>query len=209
MTLGEPDELVHAYAITVHREPGSEQFCVVIPITTSAWMLRRNRPPPAVTGTEKLVVLIGSLKALSRPCALPAPDADTLSPTGSTTRRDVGRPHSRPPAGDVLRSRPRGSTPPARHMPTRIDVAAQLPLRGDPGSRAGDHLRGGLRALGVTAPGHRQTPDLQDHRWVERSGRVRRPESEQERGREDPQTSKGAHEPSWSDRSECDDKRHT
>src|ERR671933_697147 len=39
---GELDELVHAYAVTVHRSQGSEYPCVVVPLTTSAWtMLQR------------------------------------------------------------------------------------------------------------------------------------------------------------------------
>ncbi len=39
----ELDELAHAYAMTIHRSQGSEYPAVVIPITTSAWMmLQRN-----------------------------------------------------------------------------------------------------------------------------------------------------------------------
>ncbi|HEX9335639.1 MAG TPA: ATP-dependent RecD-like DNA helicase, partial [Pseudonocardiaceae bacterium] len=36
---GELDELVHAYAVTIHRSQGSEYPCVVIPVTMSAWMM--------------------------------------------------------------------------------------------------------------------------------------------------------------------------
>jgi tetratricopeptide (TPR) repeat protein len=44
----ELDELTHAYAVTVHRSQGSEYPCVVIPITTSSWlMLQRNLGQPA------------------------------------------------------------------------------------------------------------------------------------------------------------------
>src|SRR3954464_118238 len=64
---GELDELVHAYAITVHRSQGSEYPCVVIPLTTSAWMmLQRNLLYTAVTRAKQLVVLVGSQRALGQ-----------------------------------------------------------------------------------------------------------------------------------------------
>jgi exodeoxyribonuclease V alpha subunit len=64
---GELDELVHAYAVTVHRSQGSEYPCVVIPVTTSAWMmLQRNLLYTAVTRAKKLVVLVGSTRALGQ-----------------------------------------------------------------------------------------------------------------------------------------------
>ncbi len=64
---GELDELVHAYAVTVHRSQGSEYPCVVIPLTTSAWMmLQRNLLYTAVTRAKQLVVLVGSPRALSQ-----------------------------------------------------------------------------------------------------------------------------------------------
>ena len=64
---GELDELTHAYAVTVHRSQGSEYPCVVIPITTSSWMmLQRNLLYTAVTRAKKLVVLIGSPKAIGQ-----------------------------------------------------------------------------------------------------------------------------------------------
>jgi exodeoxyribonuclease V alpha subunit len=64
---GELDELVHAYAITIHRSQGSEYPCVVIPITTSAWMmLQRNLLYTAVTRAKKLVVLVGSRRAIQQ-----------------------------------------------------------------------------------------------------------------------------------------------
>ncbi|CAM02628.1 helicase RecD/TraA [Saccharopolyspora erythraea NRRL 2338] len=63
----ELDELVHAYAVTIHRSQGSEYPCVVIPLTTSAWMmLQRNLLYTAVTRAKKLVVLVGSKKALGQ-----------------------------------------------------------------------------------------------------------------------------------------------
>ncbi|GAB3996949.1 hypothetical protein GCM10029992_18480 [Glycomyces albus] len=62
----ELDELVHAYAITVHRSQGSEYPAVVVPVTTSAWtMLQRNLLYTAITRAKRLVVLVGSKKALA------------------------------------------------------------------------------------------------------------------------------------------------
>ncbi len=62
----ELDELVHAYAITVHRSQGSEYPAVVVPVTTSAWtMLQRNLIYTAVTRAKRLVVLVGSKKAIA------------------------------------------------------------------------------------------------------------------------------------------------
>ncbi|MDX8143049.1 ATP-dependent RecD-like DNA helicase [Lentzea sp. BCCO 10_0061] len=63
----ELDELSHAYAMTIHRSQGSEYPCVVIPITTSAWMmLQRNLLYTAVTRAKKLVVLVGSKRAIGQ-----------------------------------------------------------------------------------------------------------------------------------------------
>jgi exodeoxyribonuclease V alpha subunit len=62
----ELDELQHAYAITVHRSQGSEYPAVVIPMTMSAYtLLQRNLLYTAVTRAKKLVVLVGSRKALA------------------------------------------------------------------------------------------------------------------------------------------------
>lgn len=62
----ELDELQHAYAITVHRSQGSEYPAVVIPVTMSAYtMLQRNLLYTAVTRARKLVVVVGSRKALA------------------------------------------------------------------------------------------------------------------------------------------------
>jgi exodeoxyribonuclease V alpha subunit len=62
----ELDELAHAYAITIHRSQGSEYPAVVIPVTTSAWMmLQRNLLYTAVTRAKQLVVLVGSRRAVA------------------------------------------------------------------------------------------------------------------------------------------------
>ncbi len=62
----ELDELAHAYAVTIHRSQGSEYPAVVIPLTTSSWMmLQRNLLYTGVTRARKLVVLAGSRRALA------------------------------------------------------------------------------------------------------------------------------------------------
>ncbi|HEV2372042.1 MAG TPA: AAA family ATPase, partial [Streptosporangiaceae bacterium] len=62
----ELDELAHAYAITIHRSQGSEYPAVVIPLTTSAWMmLQRNLLYTAITRAKKLAVLVGTPRAIS------------------------------------------------------------------------------------------------------------------------------------------------
>jgi exodeoxyribonuclease V alpha subunit len=62
----ELDELTHAYAMTIHRSQGSEYPAVVIPLTTSSWMmLQRNLLYTAVTRAKRLVVLAGSRRALA------------------------------------------------------------------------------------------------------------------------------------------------
>jgi exodeoxyribonuclease V alpha subunit len=63
----ELDELTHAYAVSIHRAQGSEYPCVVIPVTTSAWlMLQRNLLYTAVTRAKRIVVLVGSRRALAK-----------------------------------------------------------------------------------------------------------------------------------------------
>jgi exodeoxyribonuclease V alpha subunit len=63
----ELDELLHAYAVTVHRSQGSEYPCVVVPLTTSSWLLlQRNLLYTAVTRAKRLVVLVGSRRALAK-----------------------------------------------------------------------------------------------------------------------------------------------
>jgi len=62
----ELDELVPAYAVTVHKSQGSEYPAVVIPVLTQHYMmLQRNLIYTAITRGRKLVVLIGTKKALA------------------------------------------------------------------------------------------------------------------------------------------------
>lgn len=59
------DELVLAYAISVHKAQGSEFRAVVLPLTTEHYiMLQRNLLYTAITRGKQLVVLVGSQKAL-------------------------------------------------------------------------------------------------------------------------------------------------
>lgn len=61
----ELDQLVPAYAISVHRSQGSEYPAVVIPVTTDHFlMLKRSLLYTAVTRGKKLVVLVSMRKAL-------------------------------------------------------------------------------------------------------------------------------------------------
>jgi len=62
----ELDELVLSYAVTVHKSQGSEYPCVVVPVHTQHYvMLQRNLLYTAVTRARKLVVLVGTRKALA------------------------------------------------------------------------------------------------------------------------------------------------
>jgi exodeoxyribonuclease V alpha subunit len=62
----EMDELVLAYACSVHKSQGSEYPCVVLPIHTQHYMmLQRNLLYTAVTRGRKLVVLVGDRRALA------------------------------------------------------------------------------------------------------------------------------------------------
>jgi exodeoxyribonuclease V alpha subunit len=62
----EADELTHAYCISVHRAQGSEYPCIVMPVVTQHYMmLQRNLLYTAVTRARKLVVLVGTRKAIA------------------------------------------------------------------------------------------------------------------------------------------------
>jgi exodeoxyribonuclease V alpha subunit len=59
------DELVHAYAISIHKSQGSEFPVVVLPLLTQHYMmLQRNLLYTAVTRARKMVVLVGSKRAI-------------------------------------------------------------------------------------------------------------------------------------------------
>ena len=61
----ESDELIHAYCISTHRSQGSEYPVVVMPLMTQHYMmLQRNLLYTAVTRAKKMVVLVGSRRAV-------------------------------------------------------------------------------------------------------------------------------------------------
>ena len=62
----ELDELVPAYAISIHKSQGNEYPAVVVPLVTQHYvLLQRNLLYTALTRGKELVVLIGSRKALA------------------------------------------------------------------------------------------------------------------------------------------------
>ncbi|MGB4782606.1 ATP-dependent DNA helicase, partial [Candidatus Methylomirabilis sp.] len=62
----ELDELVLAYAITIHKSQGSEYPVVIIPVHTAHYvMLQRNLLYTALTRGKRLVVLVGTKKAIA------------------------------------------------------------------------------------------------------------------------------------------------
>ncbi|MBQ7609070.1 MAG: ATP-dependent RecD-like DNA helicase [Desulfovibrionaceae bacterium] len=60
------DELVLAYAISIHKSQGGEYPVVIMPLSTQHYvMLQRNLIYTGITRGKKLVVLVGTRKALS------------------------------------------------------------------------------------------------------------------------------------------------
>lgn len=61
----ELDELVHAYATTIHKSQGSEYPIVVMPIMMNHFvMLQRNLIYTGITRAKKILVIVGTKKAL-------------------------------------------------------------------------------------------------------------------------------------------------
>ena len=62
----ELDELVLSYAITIHKSQGSEYPCVIIPLHTQHYvLLQRSLIYTAITRARKLVIVLGTKKALN------------------------------------------------------------------------------------------------------------------------------------------------
>ena len=60
------DEIVHAYAISVHKSQGSEYPAVILPLLPQHYLLlQRNLIYTAVTRAKKLLIIVGSKKALA------------------------------------------------------------------------------------------------------------------------------------------------
>ena len=62
----ELDEIMLAYAISVHKSQGSEYPVVIMPVLTQHYiLLQRNLLYTGITRGKKLVILIGTKKALA------------------------------------------------------------------------------------------------------------------------------------------------
>lgn len=62
----ELDELVHAYATTIHKAQGSEYPIVVMPVTMNHFvMLQRNLIYTGITRARRILVMVGTKKALA------------------------------------------------------------------------------------------------------------------------------------------------
>jgi exodeoxyribonuclease V alpha subunit len=60
------DELVHAYAITIHKSQGSEYPIVVMPVMMTHFiMLQRNLIYTGITRAKKMLVLVCTKKAVA------------------------------------------------------------------------------------------------------------------------------------------------
>jgi exodeoxyribonuclease V alpha subunit len=61
----EADDLIHAFAISVHKSQGSEYPAVVMPVLTQHhMMLQRNLLYTGITRARRLVVLVGTRRAI-------------------------------------------------------------------------------------------------------------------------------------------------
>jgi exodeoxyribonuclease V alpha subunit len=59
------DEVILAYAVSVHKSQGSEYPVVILPVVTQHYLLlQRNLIYTGITRAKKLVILIGTKKAL-------------------------------------------------------------------------------------------------------------------------------------------------
>ena len=60
-------QLMHAYAMTIHKSQGSEYPAVIIPVTSSHWvMLQRNLLYTGITRAKNLLVLVGEKRAIEQ-----------------------------------------------------------------------------------------------------------------------------------------------
>jgi exodeoxyribonuclease V alpha subunit len=64
--LSELDELILAYAVSIHKYQGSECDCIILPMHTSHFkLLNKNLLYTGITRGKKLVILIGQIKAIA------------------------------------------------------------------------------------------------------------------------------------------------
>ncbi|MGW4518274.1 SF1B family DNA helicase RecD2 [Streptomyces sp. NPDC004393] len=94
------DELVHAYALTVHRSQGSEYPYVVVPMVSAAGMmlLQRNLLYTAVTRARNGVMLIGQSEAVEQAIANNRTQRRNTALTYRITRTDAAVAAPRPQA---------------------------------------------------------------------------------------------------------------
>ncbi len=60
------DEITLAYAVTVHKSQGSEFPCIILPVSTAHYMmLQRNLLYTAITRATRLLIIIGTKRALA------------------------------------------------------------------------------------------------------------------------------------------------
>ena len=65
-SFSEIDDLILAYAVSIHKSQGSEYRCIIVPVHMSHFkMLHRNLLYTAITRGKKLVILVGSKQAIS------------------------------------------------------------------------------------------------------------------------------------------------
>ena len=103
---GELDELVLAYATTVHKAQGSEYPAVVIPVTTQHWpMLQRNLLYTGVTRGKQLVVLVAQPRAVAI-----AVKGQRERGAGRSSRSGSGR-CRQPSSDDPMQQRPAVAQP--------------------------------------------------------------------------------------------------
>ncbi len=89
---GQLSDLQPAFAITVHRSQGGEFPAVVVPLVTQHWMmLQRQLLYTAVTRAKRLVVLVGSPRAL-RMAIENAEQSRRESALAERLRREMARP---------------------------------------------------------------------------------------------------------------------
>jgi exodeoxyribonuclease V alpha subunit len=66
--LSDLDDVVLAYAISIHKSQGAEYPAVVVPLLSQHYiMLQRNLLYTAITRAKRLVVLVGSKSAVAIP----------------------------------------------------------------------------------------------------------------------------------------------
>jgi len=64
--LSDMDEVVLAYAVSIHKSQGSEYPAVIIPVLTQHYvLLQRNLIYTAITRGKRLVVIVGSKRAMA------------------------------------------------------------------------------------------------------------------------------------------------